>query len=164
MAIQAGPVYFVGTRDDVIGYKMGYKYYMRSKPSLTGKEVKTGKRYVRTMQSAGRLARGSKIASKIYAALPEDWKYFGLYRAFVGEAVLLIKAGKTDEEVYNVLYEKHLAEFEPGYREEDEFVHRDVLTNRTRRVQHGYKIDKMPAHRETHRHVGLTNYCFTAAG
>lgn len=123
MGKQVGPIYLERTIDDVCFYKMNGEYYVRMKSSLTGKQVKTGKRFVRTMQSAGRMARGSKIAAGIYKALPVEIKEFSLYRALVGEAVLLLKAGKTDEEARLVLWERYLAEFEEGYREEDVFRH-----------------------------------------
>lgn len=45
------------------------------------------------------LGRGSKIASAIYKALPRDFRQQWMYRSFTGEAVQLLKTGKSDEEV-----------------------------------------------------------------
>ena len=138
MGIQVGPIYLERTIDGVCFYKMNGKYYVRMKSSLTGKQVKTSRRFVRTMQSAGRMARGSKIAAAIYKALPVGMKEFSLYRALVGEAVLLLKAGKTDEEAWLVLWERYLAEYEAGYKEEKEFAYAMVkkVVPVTRRTPH----------------------------
>jgi hypothetical protein len=102
----------VGTIDDLIFYKMDGKYYIRMKPCIDPKQVKFGKRYRNTMRSARRLACGSKIAALIYKALPEGEREFSMYRVMVGEAVRLLKVGKTDEEVLGVLKERYLAKFE----------------------------------------------------
>jgi hypothetical protein len=51
------------------------------------------------MPHAALLGRASKIASGIYKALPRDFRQQWMYRSFTGEAVQLLKAGKTDEEV-----------------------------------------------------------------
>ena len=44
-----------------------------------------------------------------------------MYRSFVGEAMTLLKEGKSDEEATRVLWLRYAAEFAPGYREEQEF-------------------------------------------
>lgn len=51
------------------------------------------------MPHAELLGRGSRIASAIYKALPKDFRQQWMYRSFTGEAVQMLKAGKTDEEV-----------------------------------------------------------------
>jgi hypothetical protein len=67
-----------------------------------------------------------------------------MYRVMVGEAVRMVKAGKTDEEAYSILRERYLAEFEPGYREEQEFVHAGLVIPQSTGIQQGYKIQKHP--------------------
>ncbi len=66
------------------------------------------------------------------------------YRIMVSEALGLLKAGKTDEEAYIVLWQRYLAEFEPGYNEEEAFVHKGLVIPKQVRVQQGHKIDKKP--------------------
>ena len=138
MGIQVGPVFLERTIDDVCFYKRGEKYFVRAKSSLSRKQVLFGKRFRRTMESAGRLARGSRIASAIYGALPEGIKAYSMYRVIVGEAARLIKAGNTDEEASKVLWGNYLAEFEPGYREKEEFVHKGVMIDCGDRLLKGY--------------------------
>jgi hypothetical protein len=138
MGKQAGPIFLERTIDDVCFYKMDGKYYVRAKSSLTRKQVLFGKRFRKTMESAGRLARGSRIAAAIYGAIPEEIKAYSMYRVMVGEAVRLIKAGMTDEEASKVLWMKYLAEFEAGYKEENEFVHSNVLTDGGERLLKEY--------------------------
>jgi hypothetical protein len=126
MAKQAGPVYLTRTIDELCFYRMNGEYYVRMKSSLTGERVKTSKLFERTMASAGRLARGSKIASLVFKALPEWFKESWMYRAFVGEAVVMLKGGKTEEEVLQTLWDSYAAEFEEGHCEEEEFVHKKM--------------------------------------
>jgi hypothetical protein len=93
--------------------------------------VKKSKAFKNTMAFAGLLKRASVIASKVYKALPEHWKEFWMYRSFVGEAMGMLKVGKTDEEALKVLWERYAAEFGEGYREEEGFVHEGVVREDT---------------------------------
>ncbi|HEY4148071.1 MAG TPA: hypothetical protein VGM41_04045 [Chitinophagaceae bacterium] len=141
MAIQSGPFYLERTIDDVCFYRIGDKYYVRMKSSLSRKQVLFGKRFRRTMESAGRMARGSKIGSVIYRLLPVDFREFWMYRSFVGEAVKLIKAGKTDEEAMLVLMERYAKEFMPGYAEEKEMKVKKPQGGLEGKRPEGRKID-----------------------
>jgi hypothetical protein len=98
------------------------------------------------MESAGRMARGSKIGSVIYRLLPVDFREFWMYRSFVGEAVKLIKAGKTDEEAMLVLMERYAKEFMPGYAEEKEMKVVKPQGGLQERPE-GRKIDMIPQNR-----------------
>jgi hypothetical protein len=91
MAKQCGPVYFEKTWDDLVFYKLCGEYYARVKSTLTAKRVKTSAEFARTMYSANRMARASKIGSAIYRALPPGWRQFWMYRSFTGEAFLMLK-------------------------------------------------------------------------
>ncbi len=54
------------------------------------------------------MARASKIGSAVYQALPKDFRQFWMYRAFVGEAMIMLKQGVlTDQEVFNVLWKMY---------------------------------------------------------
>jgi len=78
------------------------------------------------MLFAGLMARSSRIAAVIYKALPPHWKQSWMYRAFVGEAIDLLKEGKTNEETQQVLWQRYAAEFTPGYSEEKEFTQKVI--------------------------------------
>ncbi len=102
MAKQAGPFFLERTIDDVIFYKMDGRYYVRLKPCLP--DIRRSPRFRRTMVSAKRMGRASKIASALYAALPKGLKRFDRYRALTGAAFYLLREGKTDKEALALLW------------------------------------------------------------
>jgi hypothetical protein len=109
MAKQCGPVYFEKTWDDLVFYKLCGEYYARVKSTLTAKRVKTSTEFARTMYSANRMARASKIGSAIYQALPPGWRQFWMYRSFTGEAFLILKTELyTTEEVEQILWRSYV--------------------------------------------------------
>src|SRR5438105_15950909 len=99
----------------VTSYKMRGNYYLKSKSSLTGKQVKTEKRFARTMANARKTGQASKIASSIYSQLPEGWKLHALFRTLTGTASRMLHAGKTPDEIEIALW-KQLEEY--GYQAE----------------------------------------------
>jgi len=126
MARQVGPVFLQGTYGNVCAYWRCGQWLFRQKSTLTSKQVRTGACFRNTMLYAGLMKRSSKIASAVYAALPAHWKQFWMYRSFVGEAMGMLKEGKTDEAVKQVLWERYAAEFEEGYEEGKACVHKGV--------------------------------------
>ena len=80
-------------------YKMGGVYYARAKSSLTGRRVKKDPRFARTMESAGRLALGSQLASRVYRALGKERRVYALYCTMKQMAILALKEGKGEAEV-----------------------------------------------------------------
>jgi hypothetical protein len=108
MAKQIGDIILVGTIDDITFYEMEGKGYARHKSSLTGKRVKRDPRFKRTMESAQRLGRGSRLASKVYRSLPRTEQVYALFKELKHIAVLAIKKGKNEEEVMWLL-QRHLA-------------------------------------------------------
>ncbi|NII24017.1 hypothetical protein HB364_02920 [Pseudoflavitalea sp. X16] len=109
----AGLCFLEGTFDDLTFYKMDGQYYARAKSSLSSKRVKTAPEFRRTMRSAGRLARASKIGAHIYKALPPGWRQFWMYRSFTGEAFTLLKENAyTDEEVKQLLWKCYVEYWE----------------------------------------------------
>ncbi|HEY4147780.1 MAG TPA: hypothetical protein VGM41_02565 [Chitinophagaceae bacterium] len=143
MAKQAGPIILKRTIDNLCFYVQEGIALLRKKPELSRKQMLRDKRYRRTMESAGRMQCAAPVAARIYAALPESWKGPGMYRIMVSEALGLLKAGKTGDRAYMVLWQRYLAEFEPGYQEQEAFVHKEVLKSKQVGVQ-GHKIDKKP--------------------
>ena len=115
MAKQIGPNYLVGIHGGLCWYKMDGQYYVRKLSAIH--YFKKAKRFRNTMASAERLARASKIASVIYRALPKHWRKYWMFRAFTGEAALLMKYEKTAEETLEFLWKRYAAEFVEGYDE-----------------------------------------------
>jgi hypothetical protein len=103
MARQAGPFYITGSYENICFYKMGGKYYARMKSSLDGKRVKKDPVFSKTMRYAGLLAKASKIGSILYRTLPKEERKHELYRKLTGQAMLLLKEGKTAIEILELL-------------------------------------------------------------
>ncbi|MBS1666459.1 MAG: hypothetical protein JST58_03700 [Bacteroidetes bacterium] len=87
-------------------YKMGKRYYARSKSSLDAKRVKEDKAFQKTMQNAGLFGQASRIASSIYRLVDRDEKDIRLYRKWTGMALHFLCEGKTIEEARFMLYLK----------------------------------------------------------
>ena len=100
MAKQIGPFKVTGCYDNICFYKMDGQYYARSKSSLDGKRVKKDPAFRPTRWHANLLARSSKIAAAVYRGLPKEK---GLFRKLTGQAMRLLKEGKTTEEVFLLL-------------------------------------------------------------
>jgi hypothetical protein len=93
-----------GTRGDLTYYLWEGKNFVRKKSSLTARKVKTSPRFERTRYYAGLMAQASQIGSSLYQLLPVRWRQSWMYRTFTGEAVKLLKVGKTREEVKEILW------------------------------------------------------------
>lgn len=90
-------------------YMMDGKNFVRKKSSLSGKKVKKSPQFARTRYYAGLMATASGIGSQIYQALPPRWRQSWMYRAFTGEAMQLLKDGKTKEEAVGILNKLYVA-------------------------------------------------------
>lgn len=101
MAKQTGDIKLTGTKGNITFYKMKGKYYARLKSSLKGKRVKKDPAFRLTMMYAGWLAKASKIASVVYASLPE--KEHQQYRTMTGIAMKMLKAGAAPEDIVDHL-------------------------------------------------------------
>jgi hypothetical protein len=108
MAEQAGPFYITGCYGNICFYQMHGKHYARMKSSLEGKRVKKDPAFCGTMRYARLLGKASKIASMLYRALPEEEKAKGSYRKLVGQAMQLLKQGRTTAEALALLQEQFL--------------------------------------------------------
>ena len=106
MAKQVGPFYITGTLRGITYYKMGKKYYARSKSNLDAKRVKEDKAFQKTMRYAGLFGQASRIASSIYRLVGRDKKDIRLYRKWTGMALHFLCEGKTIEEARFMLYLK----------------------------------------------------------
>ncbi len=100
MAKQIGPFKITGCYDNICFYKMNGQYYARAKSSLDGKRVKKDPAFRETRWHSNLLARSSKIAAAVYRGLPKEK---GLFRKLTGQAMRLLKEGKTTEEVFLLL-------------------------------------------------------------
>src|ERR1700757_3395919 len=93
------PLSFRGTIGNLCFYFYRGENLVRTKSSLTGKRVKTDKKFKETMKNAGLLGKASKIGSEVYAALPASWRQHWMHRSFTGEAFTLLRQGKSELEI-----------------------------------------------------------------
>ncbi|THU39309.1 hypothetical protein FAM09_12410 [Niastella caeni] len=89
-------------------YQMEGKNFVRKKSSLTRKRVLHSPQFARTRHYAGLMAKASRIGSLVYNALPEYWRQGWMYRSFTGEALTMLKAGKNETEIQQVLWLRYV--------------------------------------------------------
>lgn len=84
--------------------------FVRKKSSLTRRKVLYSPQFTNTRHNAGLMAKASKIGSQVYNVLPEYWRQGWMYRSFTGEAYKMLKAGKREEEIQQVLWQRYVQE------------------------------------------------------
>jgi hypothetical protein len=108
MAKVYAPFPITGTFGDLTFYTMDGVNYVRTKSSLTRKRVLKSPPFRKTRFYAGLMAQASKIGSVIYQALPHDWRQAWMYRAFTGEALQILREGRTGEETTMLMWERYV--------------------------------------------------------
>jgi len=105
MAKQVGPVFFTGTIDGLIFYKLGDHYYIRSKGSYkSARHMRRNPKYKRTLQQADRFGEASKLLQAVYyRQLPKAVRKHGLYGKLTGMINSWLYQGKSKEEVKGLL-------------------------------------------------------------
>ncbi|HYH15218.1 MAG TPA: hypothetical protein VD794_08360 [Flavisolibacter sp.] len=106
MAKQAGPIFFVGTIDDLVFYKLGDQYYVRRKSEPTAGVKKRLKRkdvYPVMHMRRDEFGRASRLAKAVYRTLPRRKRKHGLYGKLTGRAVKLLRHGMMPEAVKRLL-------------------------------------------------------------
>jgi hypothetical protein len=91
-------------------YCMEGRNFVRKKSSLTRRKVLYSPQFKNTRHFAGLMAQASKIGSLVFNALPEYWRQGWMYRAFTGEAFTMLKAGKKEQEIQQVLWQRYVKE------------------------------------------------------
>jgi len=84
------------------------RYYIRTRSSLTGKRVKTDPVFYNTMKYADLMAKGSPIASKVYALIPLQNRKKDLCRKITGEAMTWLKYGWATADIIGYLTKKYV--------------------------------------------------------
>jgi hypothetical protein len=98
------------TMENLTFYLWEGKNFVRKKSRLTAKRVKTSPKFERTRYYAGLMAQASQIGSSLFRLLPVRWRQSWMYRTFTGEAVKLLKEGKTVEEAKEILWALYVKE------------------------------------------------------
>jgi hypothetical protein len=100
-------ILFTGRIGRATIYRLGPIGILRAVSNLTGERVKKDPKFRRTMANAAILGRASGIGSFVYRELPKEFRQFWMYKAFTGEAIHLLRAGKTDEEAQDILWKTY---------------------------------------------------------
>jgi hypothetical protein len=91
-------------------YVIEGRNFVRKKSSLTRRRVLYSPHFKNTRHFAGLMGKASKIGSHVYNALPADWRQGWMYRSFTGEAYTMLKKGKKEKEIQQVLYKQYVEE------------------------------------------------------
>jgi hypothetical protein len=89
-------------------YVMEGRNFVRKKSSLTRKRVLHSPQFARTCHYAEVMGQASKIGSFVYNALPAYWRQSWMYRSFTGEAFTMLKAGKKEDEIQQVMWARYV--------------------------------------------------------
>jgi hypothetical protein len=105
MAKQVGPLLFTGTIDGIIFYKVGDKYYTRSKGSYkSAKHMRRNPKYKRTMENADRFGGASKLVQEVYYRhVPKQHRKQGVYGQLTGLVNGWLHEGRSKEEAQALL-------------------------------------------------------------
>lgn len=98
MAIYTGPLKYFRRNEVISVYEVDGQMRVRVKNPLSRKTVLESPKFKNTRKYSNWMARASRIGSAVYNALPDDFREYWMYRAFVREAMQLLKSGMTDEE------------------------------------------------------------------
>src|ERR1044072_6162831 len=89
-------------------YMIEGRNFVRKKSSLTRRKVLYSPQFARTRHNASLMAKAAKIGSAVYNALPEYWRQGWMYRSFTGEAYTLLKKGRKEDEIQQVLLQRYV--------------------------------------------------------
>jgi hypothetical protein len=91
-------------------YVIEGRNFVRKKSSLTRRRVLYSPHFKNTRYFAGLMGKASKIGSDVYNALPAHWRQGWMFRSFTGEAYTMLKKGKKEEEIQQVLNKRYVEE------------------------------------------------------
>ena len=109
MARQAGPIYFTGTIDDLIFYKLGDNYYVRRKgePTTgTKKKLKDKNCYPVLNRRKNEFGQASELAKEVYRRLPKAMRGHGKQQKLTGRVVRMMRQGMKKEEIKDLLLQE----------------------------------------------------------
>ena len=107
MAKQAGPIYFIGSIDDLTFYKQGGQYYIKRTSTCsetTKKKYRTEPGYALLRLRKRQFGLAVKLVEKVYYShLPKAVRKHGLFGKLTGMVNTLLQKGKTEEEALQLL-------------------------------------------------------------
>lgn len=98
-----------GRYGGVVFYRLPCGLICRFLTPHTRKRIRRDPKFAEFRKCSKRMSKASKIGSAVYKALPEDFRQFWMYRAFVGEALKMLKEeGMTGEQVLASLFRTYV--------------------------------------------------------
>src|SRR6218665_4140781 len=93
----------------VVFYRLPCGLICRALNPHTRKRILKDPRFAAFRKCSKLMAKASKIGSVVYQSLPEDFRQFWMYRAFVGEALKMLKdKGMEGEQVLERLFKTYV--------------------------------------------------------
>lgn len=145
MAIYTGSLPINGRLDELSFYNVQGQIRVRVCKPLSRNRVIKSPAFRNTMMHADWLARASKIGSAVYQALPKDFRQFWMYKAFVGEAIALLKHGMPDEEAGLTLRKIYAEVWQIKQAEENNAGKKKLSQKSKLRISHKAAIAGIPA-------------------
>jgi hypothetical protein len=100
MATQTGTVLFEGTIGNITGYRMNGKHYLRTKSSLTRRQILNKNCFSNTRRNAKWFGEAQSIAKQIYHELPPDKRdQFKVWYPLRNKAQLMVRKELPREEI-----------------------------------------------------------------
>jgi len=98
-----------GRYDHVVFYRLPGGLICRALNPHTRKRILKDPAFAAFRKCSRLMAKASKIGSAVYKALPADFRQFWMYRAFVGEALKMLKDQEmTGEQVLESLFSTYV--------------------------------------------------------
>jgi len=122
MAEVFAPFPIQGTMCNLTFYMIEGRNFVRTKSSLTRRKVLYSPQFKNTRHHASIMAKASKIGSLVYNALPVYWRQGWMYRSFTGEAYTMLKAGKKEAEIQQLLMQRYVEPIVNKQPENEDFT------------------------------------------
>jgi len=114
MATQTGIVLFEGTIGNITGYRMNGKHYLKTKSSLSRRQILKKDCFSNTRRNAKWFGEAQSIAKQIYHELPPDKRdQFKVWYPLRNKAQLLVRKELPREEIIRHLRNEFIVPLNP---------------------------------------------------
>jgi hypothetical protein len=114
MATQAGAILFEGTIGNITGYRMNGRHYLKSKSSLSRKQILKKDCFSNTRRNAKWFGEAQTIAKQIYHELPPDKRdQFNVWYPLRNKAQRLVRKEWPREEIIRHLRNEFILPLHP---------------------------------------------------
>ncbi len=103
MPRQKGPIKIKGTIAGLTYYQMDGDHFVRRKTSLNKAKIKNDPAFANSRKASEAFGQAAAIAGSVYHTLPKEKRKKGVIGKLTGIANKLLREGKSEEEVREVL-------------------------------------------------------------